>query len=139
MGARNATDEQFVAAAKLAGVDDFAMKHPAGFDMPVGERGTLLSGGQRQAVTLARVFLLNPKVVFLDEPSGSMDLASERVLIEHLRHALRVDATIIICTHRYSMLELVDRLVVIANGRVAAEGPRDKVLEALKSHARSQQ
>ena len=138
MGSRNATDEQFVAAAKLAGVDDFAMRHPAGFDMPVGERGGLLSGGQRQAVTLARVFLLNPKVVFLDEPSGSMDLASERVLIEHLRNALRSDATIIICTHRYSMLELVDRLVVVANGHVAIEGPRDKVLEHLKAHAKAQ-
>jgi len=114
------------------------MTHPLGFDMPVGERGSLLSGGQRQAVTLARVFLLNPKVVFLDEPSGSMDMASERVLIEHLRNALRTDATIIICTHRYSMLELVDRLVVLANGHVAIDGPRDKVLEALKNQALAQ-
>ena len=137
MGSRNASDEEFVAAAKLAGVDDFAMKHPLGFDMPVGERGGLLSGGQRQAVTLARVFLLNPKVVFLDEPSGSMDLASERVLIEHLRNALRSDATIIICTHRYSMLELVDRLVVLANGHPAIDGPREKVLEALKNQAQA--
>ena len=137
MGSRNASDEDFVTAAKLAGVDDFAMKHPLGFDMPVGERGGLLSGGQRQAVTLARVFLLNPKVVFLDEPSGSMDLASERVLIEHLRNALRSDATIIICTHRYSMLELVNRLVVLANGHPAIDGPRDKVLEALKNQAQA--
>jgi len=135
MGSRNASDEDFVAAAKLAGVDDFAMKHPLGFDMPVGERGGLLSGGQRQSVTLARVFLLNPKVVFLDEPSGSMDLASERVLIEHLRNALSTDATIIICTHRYSMLELVDRLVVLADGHPAIDGPRDNVLEALKNQA----
>lgn len=133
MGSRNASDEKFVRAVKLAGIDDFAMKHPAGFDMPVGERGSLLSGGQRQAITLARAFLLNPKVLFLDEPSGAMDLASERILVEHLRNALRADATIIICTHRYSMLDLVDRLVVIADGRVAADGPKEKVLVALKS------
>lgn len=135
MGARNATDQQFVEAARRAGVDDFAMKHPAGFDMPVGERGSSLSGGQRQAVTLARMFLLNPKVVYLDEPSGSMDLASERVLIEHLRKALRPDVTMIVCTHRYSLLELVDRLVVLADGRVAADGPKEKVLNALRAEA----
>ena len=135
LGSRHASDEEFLTAAKLTGVDDFAMRHPAGFDMPVGEAGSSLSGGQRQAITLARVFLLNPKVVFLDEPSCSMDLASERVLIEHLRKSLRPDATVIICTHRYSMLDIVDRLVVISNGRVAMDGPKGKVLEAFRSKA----
>ena len=139
LGARHATDEQFLKAVKLTGVDDFAMRHPAGFDMPVGEGGSLLSGGQRQAITLARLFLLNPKVAFLDEPSGSMDLASERILIEHLRKSLRPDATIIICTHRYSMLDIVNRLVVLSNGRVAMDGPKDKVLEALKSQVQKRE
>lgn len=133
MGVPNASDDQMIRACQLAGVDDFANRHPSGFDMPVGERGSLLSGGQKQAVALARILLLEPQVIFLDEPSGSMDLASERILIKHLREAFQDDQTIILSTHRYSMLELVDRLVVIGNGKVVADGPKDKVLEALKA------
>jgi len=139
MGDSSATDEQIVAAARMAGVEDFVMRHPAGYDMPVGERGSLLSGGQRQAVAMSRVLLLNPKVVFLDEPSGSMDLASERVLIRNLKQALRPDQTLIVSTHRYSMLDLVDRLLVIADGKLVADGPKEKVLEALKARLAEQQ
>ncbi len=135
MGFPNATDEQMIRACQLAGVDDFANKHPSGFDMPVGERGSLLSGGQKQAVALARILLLEPRIVFLDEPSGSMDLASERLLIKHLRDAFDDGQTVVLSTHRYSMLELVDRLVVISNGKVAADGPKDKVLDALKAQS----
>lgn len=132
MGNAAATDEDIVRAARMAGVEDFAMRHPSGYDMPVGERGSLLSGGQRQAVALSRVLLLDPKVVFLDEPSGSMDLASERILIKNLKQSLRPDQTIIVSTHRYSMLDLADRLIVLSDGKVAADGPKDKVLNALK-------
>ena len=138
MGKPNASDSEIVEAARMAGVEDFAMRHPAGYDMPVGERGNLLSGGQRQAVALSRVLLLNPKVIFLDEPSGSMDMASERVLIKNLKQALKPDQTIIVSTHRYSMLELVDRLIVLADGKLAADGPKDKVLEALKARLAEQ-
>jgi ATP-binding cassette, subfamily C, bacterial LapB len=138
MGDGAASDQRIVEASRLSGVEDFAMRHPAGFDMPVGERGSLLSGGQRQAVALSRVLLLNPKVVFLDEPSGSMDMASERVLIKNLKQALRPDQTIIVSTHRYSMLDLVDRLIVLADGRIAADGPKDKVLDALKARLAEQ-
>ena len=138
MGKSNASDTEIVEAARLSGVEDFAMRHPAGYDMPIGERGNLLSGGQRQAVALARVLLLNPQVVFLDEPSGSMDMASERILIRNLKQALKPDQTIIVSTHRYSMLELVDRLIVLADGKVAADGPKDKVLDALKARLAEQ-
>ena len=133
MGNSSASDEQMVEVVRLSGVEDFAMRHPSGYDMPVGERGSFLSGGQRQMVALSRVLLLNPKVVFLDEPSGSMDLASERVLIKNLKQALRPDQTIIVSTHRYSMLDLVDRLVVLADGKLVADGPKEKVLAALKA------
>ncbi|MGI9482541.1 MAG: type I secretion system permease/ATPase [Hyphomicrobiales bacterium] len=134
MGVPNATDEQMVEACRVAGVDDFVMRHPQGFDMPVGERGNLLSGGQKQAVSLARVLLLNPKILYLDEPSGTMDLASEKVLLDHLKNVAQKEQTLIVSTHRYSMLELVDRLVVLSNGKVAADGPKDKVLDALKKN-----
>lgn len=132
MGKPGATDSELVAAARLAGVEEFVRRYPTGFDTMVGERGSALSGGQRQAVALARVLIADPQVIFLDEPSSAMDLASERVLIDQLRKALRPDQTVIVSTHRYSMLELVDRLIVIANGKVAADGPKESVLEALR-------
>jgi ATP-binding cassette, subfamily C, bacterial LapB len=135
MGAPGASDEDFLRASRLAGVDDFALRHPQGYDMQIGERGRALSGGQRQAVTLARVFLLNPQIIFLDEPSGSMDLASERDLIRRLKQATAPEQTLIVATHRYSMLDLVDRLVVLANGRTGTDGPKPKVLELLKENA----
>ena len=118
--------------ARRAGVEEFVARHPAGFDMPVGERGHLLSGGQRQAVALARTLLVNPRVLFLDEPSSSMDLATERQLIGHLSQSLEDDHTVLIATHRFSLLKLVTRIIVLDNGRVAADGERDAVLAQLK-------
>jgi ATP-binding cassette subfamily C protein LapB len=128
-----ATDAQLLDVAKRAGVEDFVARHPLGFDMPVGERGFLLSGGQRQAVALARTMLINPKVLFLDEPSSSMDLATERQLIGHLSRTLAPEHTVLIATHRFSLLNLVTRIIVVDNGRIAADGPRDAVLAQLKA------
>jgi ATP-binding cassette, subfamily C, bacterial LapB len=135
MAAPRATDAQLMEACRLAGVEDFVRRHPSGLELQVGERGQALSGGQRQAVALARLFVAEPKVIFLDEPSSAMDLASERMLIEQLRKALKPDQTVIVSTHRYSMLELVDRLIVINNGKIAADGPKDGVLEALRKQS----
>ncbi|MEP9395942.1 type I secretion system permease/ATPase [Mesorhizobium sp. KR2-14] len=132
MARPEATDEEIIAAAKAAGVDEFVSRHPRGYDMNVGERGTNLSGGQRQAVAIARLLLTKPKIVFMDEPSGSMDLASERQLIRQLRVAFDQDTTLIISTHRYSMLEIVDRLIVVEQGRIVADGPKEKVIQALQ-------
>jgi ATP-binding cassette subfamily C protein LapB len=133
-----ATDAQFLRACRLAGVDDFVRRHPAGYEMQVGERGQALSGGQRQSVALARLLINDPQVIFLDEPSSAMDLASERLLIEQLRQALRPDQTVIVATHRYSMLDLVDRLIVLNNGKIAADGPKEQVLDALRRSAAAQ-
>lgn len=130
-----ATDEKLLNVCRLAGVDDFVRRHPKGFDMPTGERGQALSGGQRQSVALARLLINDPQVIFLDEPSSAMDLASERLLIEQLKRSLRPDQTIIVSTHRYSMLDLVDRLIVLSNGKIAADGPKEQVLEALKKQS----
>jgi ATP-binding cassette subfamily C protein LapB len=132
MARPEATDEEIILAAKAAGVDEFVSRHPRGYDMNVGERGTNLSGGQRQAVAIARLLLTKPKIVFLDEPSGSMDLASERLLIKQLKVAFDDKTTLIISTHRYSMLEIVDRLIVVEQGRVVADGPKKQVIEAMQ-------
>ncbi|WP_269930741.1 type I secretion system permease/ATPase [Aminobacter sp. HY435] len=132
MAKPDATDEEIIAAAKAAGVDEFVSRHPRGYDMNVGERGTNLSGGQRQTVAIARLLMTKPKIVFLDEPSGSMDLASERQLIRQLKTAFDEKTTLIISTHRYSMLEIVDRLIVVEQGRIVADGPKEKVIQALQ-------
>jgi ATP-binding cassette subfamily C protein LapB len=131
----NATDAELIEACKLSGVDDFVSLHPLGYDLPVGERGRNLSTGQRQAVALARMFLGNRKIVFLDEPSSAMDLATERLFLKRLSDSLRPDQTLIVATHRYSMLALVNRLIVIDSGRIVADGPKEAVLEALRKQA----
>jgi ATP-binding cassette subfamily C protein LapB len=135
IGRPDATDEELLEVARLTGVDAFVSRHPRGFDKPVGERGSQLSGGQKQAMTIARLLLSRPRIVYLDEPSGAMDLASERLLIENLRKSFEDNVTVIISTHRYSMLELVDRLIVIDQGRVVADGPKKQVIEALQRNA----
>lgn len=135
LGVPHVSDDLVVRAADLAGVSEFVKTHPKGFDLQVGEGGRFLSSGQRQAVVLARAFLLEPPILFLDEPSGAMDMASERGLIQRLRDAFRANQTLILTTHRYNMLALVDRLVVIDNGRVVADGPREEILAKLSGNA----
>jgi ATP-binding cassette subfamily C protein LapB len=132
LGRADATDEELLEVARMTGVDEFVGTHPRGFDMPVGERGSNLSSGQKQALTIARLLLTRPKVVFLDEPSGAMDLATERNLIARLSKAFDRKTTLIIATHRYSMLDLVDRLIVIDKGRIIADGPKQAVIEAMQ-------
>jgi ATP-binding cassette subfamily C protein LapB len=131
----DADDARIIDVARRSGVEEFVARHPMGYDMPVGERGFLLSGGQRQAVALARTMLVNPLVLFLDEPSSSMDLATERQLIGNLARTLESDHTVLIATHRFSLLQLVTRLIVVDNGRIAADGPRDAVLAQLNRSA----
>jgi ATP-binding cassette subfamily C protein LapB len=97
----------------------------------VGERGQLLSGGQRQAVLLARALLLDPPILLLDEPTSHMDNASEDALRLRL-HETVPGKTLLLVTHRTSMLSLVDRLIVMDNGRVLMDGPKDAVIEALR-------
>jgi ATP-binding cassette subfamily C protein LapB len=133
MAAPTATDEQIIEAAKIAGVDSFVSRHPRGYDMPVGERGNLLSGGQRAAIAIARIMLRKPSIVFLDEPSGSMDMASEKELIDKLLKCFPTDVTLLVSTHRYSMLALVDRLIVLEQGRMISDGPKNQVIEGLKA------
>ena len=117
-------------AAAQAGVTEFVNTHPRGFALPVGERGEAISGGQRQAIAIARAYLLQPPILLLDEPSNAMDNRTEEQfkarLAEQLDHR-----TLILITHRASLLSLVSRVIVIEAGRVAIDGPRDQVLAAL--------
>jgi ATP-binding cassette subfamily C protein LapB len=131
LGAGTIDDATVLRAARLAGVEDFARHHPLGYDMPIGERGEALSGGQRQAVALARALLLDPPILVLDEPTSAMDNGAENALMRRLAPVLK-GRTLLLVTHRGSLLALVERIVVVDAGRVVADGPRDRVLEALR-------
>ncbi|MEK1905726.1 MAG: type I secretion system permease/ATPase [Pseudomonas sp.] len=131
LGARYVSDERMLEVAEMTGVTELARQHPQGFDRPVGERGQLLSGGQRQTVLLARALLLDPPILLLDEPTSAMDNSSEDALRNRL-HAWAQGKTLLLITHRVSMLSLVDRLVVLDNGQVVADGPKEAVIDALR-------
>ncbi|MGQ5521956.1 type I secretion system permease/ATPase [Chitinimonas sp. PSY-7] len=130
-GAPFADDQMILAAADLAGVSEFADRHPSGFEMQIGERGESLSGGQRQAVGIARAVLNDPPMLLLDEPSSAMDHQSEEVLKARLRQYYE-HKTVVLVTHRTSLLDLADRLIVIDGGQIMADGPKAQVMEALK-------
>lgn len=131
MGAPLASHDNIVKAAEIGGILDFVNSHPQGFEMVVGERGESLSGGQRQGVAIARALVNDPPILLLDEPTSSMDYSSEddikRKLIEYAR-----DKTVILVSHRTSMLDLADRIIVMDGGKVMADGPKDQVITALR-------
>jgi len=131
-----ASDEEIVEIAELVGVNEIASRHPSGYDMPIVERGRNLSGGQRQLVGLARALILNPRILVLDEPTSSMDAATERTFTKCLQKIVeRRNVTLVLSTHRSSMLSLVDRLMVLEKGRLVADGPKAKVIAELKKAA----
>jgi ATP-binding cassette subfamily C protein LapB len=130
LGAPFADDQAVLRAAQVAGVEDFVSRHPLGFDLNVGERGDSLSGGQRQAVAVARALLLEPPILVLDEPTSAMDNGSESRFKQRLGEIL-AGKTLLLVTHRASVLSLVERLIVLDAGRVVADGPKDEVLKAL--------
>ena len=132
IGAPYADDAAVMAAADAAGLSDFVNRHPDGFDMMIGERGDSLSGGQRQGVAIARAFLMDPPILLLDEPTSSMDFSSEQQFKQRLKE-VAAHKTVIIVTHRNSLLDLATRVIVVDDGRVVADGPRDQVIQALQS------
>ncbi len=128
-------DERLLKVANLCGTDLFVNKLPLGFDTPVGEEGNYLSGGQRQSIALGRALLLNEPILILDEPSSHMDTSGEIAIRERLMEYTK-DKTLVLITHKSSMLSLVERLIVIDDGRVLMDGPKQKVLSALKGMQR---
>jgi ATP-binding cassette, subfamily C, bacterial LapB len=128
---RPAADAQRLAeVATLTGLDRLVSSHPQGWELPVGEGGSLLSGGQRQLVALARCLVTRPRILLMDEPTSSMDAQSEVAFLRQLRQAAQ-DCTLIVVTHRPAVLELVSRIAVIDNGKLVMDGPKDQVLAAL--------
>lgn len=115
----------------LAGLTDFVHSHPMGVDMPVGEQGKGLSGGQKQSVAIARALLDEPDILLFDELSAAMDNQTEQDVIRNIEKFAK-NKTLLLSTHRSSLLSLVDRVIVLDSGSVVADGPKEKVLEALK-------
>lgn len=130
MGAGFVEDAALLGAAEIAGVMDFVRHHPEGLDMPVGERGANLSGGQRQCVALARALITDPPILLLDEPCTTLDNTSEYLVRQRLKQYI-LSKTLIMVTHKGTMLELVDRLIVLDHGKVIADGPKQQVLQSL--------
>ena len=125
------TDMALVRAAEIANLSDFINRHPQGFDMMIGERGESLSGGQRKSVALARGVINDPQFLLMDEPTGSMDHSTEAAVIKQLVDYVK-GRTWLVVTHRNSLLQMVDRILVVDNGKLVADGPRDSVVQALQ-------
>jgi len=131
MGGNSLDDSAILKAAVMAGAHEFVRQHPQGYGIVIGEGGAGLSGGQKQTVAVARALTGDPSLYLFDEPTAMMDQGSENYLINQLKTAIG-PKTLILVTHRSTLLTLVDRLIVIDGGRVVLDGPKDKVLEILR-------
>jgi ATP-binding cassette subfamily C protein LapB len=132
IGAPWADDAAILHAAEVAGLSRFVNRHPKGFDMLIGERGESLSGGQRQEVAIARAVLMDPPVLLFDEPTSAMDFSTETAFKERLK-AHATHKTLVVVTHRTSLIDLATRIIIVDEGRIVADGPRAKVMQTLQS------
>jgi len=128
--------ERMMDLIKITGLDELVKKSGQGDGLQVGERGSNLSVGQRHLVALARAILNDPSIIVLDEPTTGLDVGLEKTLVTHVKQVLK-DKTLIVITHRFAALELVDRVIVLNNGKIVADGPRDKVLAALQNKGKN--
>jgi len=131
MSSPQATDEAIIEAVRLSGLTEFVNLHPMGLAMPVGEHGQLLSGGQRQSVSVARALLNDAPILLMDEPTGSMDHTTEEEFKRNIAH-YAANKTLVVITHRTSLLGLVNRIIVIDAGKIVADGAKEQVVEALR-------
>jgi len=128
LGQAQVTDEKIMHALSRVGLGEYVQRHPHGLNAEVGERGALLSGGQRRAVSICRCLVRDYKTLLLDEPTANLDPQTEQAVIGLLRELKRGQASMVIATHKASVLNLVDRAIVIEHGRIVADGPPDQVL-----------
>lgn len=131
MAAPHVSDDRLQYVLRLTGMVGWVATHPMGLDMPLGENGSALSGGQRQMVALARALLSDSPVILLDEPTSAFDAMGEQQLLEALQPEL-AGKTVVLATHRPGPLSLVSRIVLLDSGQILADGPRDAVLQAVK-------
>lgn len=134
LGRTTATDEELNRALYYSGMDYFVSENPEGLNQYVGEKGNRLSGGQRQAISIARVLLRQPKMLFLDEPTNAMDNATEAIVTDRLRELSKEGVGMLLSTHRHSLAMIADRLIVIDKGKKVLDGPRDEVFNVLKGN-----
>jgi ATP-binding cassette subfamily C exporter for protease/lipase len=130
--------ERVIAAARATGLHEMILRMPKGYDTPIGEAGGVLSGGQRQRVALARALYGDPKLVVLDEPNANLDDVGEAALARAVQQMRARGTTVVLVTHRPGAVALADRLLLLADGVVQAEGPRDAVLAAIRAAASAQ-
>ena len=128
----HADDAAVLAAAHAGGIDEFINAHPKGFDLLVGERGETLSGGQKQGVGIARALIGHSVIVLLDEPTSAMDHSTEDAVKNRLMQAV-AGKTVILITHRSTLFDMANRIIVVDSGRIVADGPKEQVIEALRS------
>ncbi len=131
LGKPDATEDEIAQALYFAGMDYFIAENPEGLNQFVGEKGNRLSGGQRQAISLARLLLRKPKIIFLDEPTNAMDHTTESIVTARLKELKKANVTLVISTHRHSLAAIAERLIVLDNGKKVLDGPREEVLKKL--------
>ncbi|MGB1342613.1 MAG: type I secretion system permease/ATPase [Pseudomonadales bacterium] len=136
LGFPTATDEALLEAAAFGGIRSYFDQHPQGFDFQVGERGAFLSGGQRQGIALARAMLNQAELLLLDEPSNAMDQQMEQQLIDRLSRYAN-NRTLVLVTHRINLLQLVDRVIILNDGRIAADGTKNEILNQLSNASKA--
>jgi ATP-binding cassette subfamily C protein LapB len=130
--ASHASDASMIRAANISTTSEFIRKHPKGYEMPVGERGQGLSGGQRQSIGIARAFLLESKIMLLDEPSNAMDQMTEAKLLDNMQTALKGKTSLIV-TQKMNLLKIVDRVIVMNEGRIFIDAPKEEALKKLQN------
>jgi ATP-binding cassette subfamily C protein LapB len=130
LGDPNIKDEEILRVAQVSGVHDFVGRMPNGYDVRIADRGEGVSGGQRQAIAIARALTGRRNLLLMDEPTSAMDIQSENALIARLKNEM-AGRTVILITHRASMLKLVDRVMILDRGKIIASGPRDSVLNSV--------
>ena len=137
IGTPDPGDEAIKKAAEASGLLSLISSHPKGLELPISEGGKGLSGGQRQLVAFTRLLISHPSVWLLDEPTASMDSASELRCFQVLKREVKPEDTLVLVTHKSNMLALVDRIIVIADHRIVMDGPRDEIIARLSSGASS--